>query len=87
VFHDATMIQPEYIYYRSASILGRLGQVHMQHHKIPFRDRAYDLTVALRELCKDSGNAFHKRLAAVRYIGIVLDVEVADIAISWPRSC
>ena len=82
VFHDATMIQPEDIYYRSASILGRLGQVHMQHDKIPFRDRAYDLTVALRELCKDSGKAFHKRLAAVRHIGIVLDVDVADIAIS-----
>ena len=46
-----------------------------------FRDRAYALTVALRELCEYPGEAFHKLLAAARYIGIVLDVDAADIAV------
>jgi hypothetical protein len=63
-----------------AIILSKQIGLKWAHPLTAFRDRAYDLTVALRELCEYPGKAFHKLLAAARY-GIVLDVDAADIAV------
>ena len=62
---------------RSCGILAE----HMQRHQIALGYHLFDLTAPLRVGLQNFGKGIDKRLRAIAYIGVVLDILAADMLV------
>ena len=82
VFHDfAVVVHAENIHQRGAAVLRIILAEHMQRHQIALGFHLFDLTAPLRVGLQNFGKGIDKRLRAIAYIGVVLDILAADMLV------
>ena len=82
VFHDfAVVVHAENIHQRGAAVLRIILAEHMQRHQIALGYHLFDLAAPLRIGLQNLGKGIDKRLRAIAYIGVVLDILAADMLV------